>query len=207
MKNILGLCIFCAMLMGCQKLLYTYDVKQTVSNDQTLSTKPYPVYVQMAYRGVKKSNKNGSKAFKFDVLVENRGEQKVTLAPTDYYILDEEQKRINSLIRKEHKNLTLAPNTSTLFPVFYELPTGYDMDDSQLLQMVWGYNVEEQKYNLQTKLDRRMIREKDIFGYPYSLQFYEGAKHLRRMGPGPFWRYQNIIERRGIRRRGRGRRR
>ena len=61
------------------------------------------------------------------------------------------------------------------------------MDDSQNLQMVWGYNVDEEKYNLQTELDRRMIREKDIFGYPYSLQFYEGAKQFRRMGYGPFW--------------------
>ena len=200
MKNILGLCIFCAMLMGCQKLHYTYDVKQTVSNDQKLSTKPYPVYVQMAYRGVKQSNKNGSKAFKFDVLVENLGTQNVTLAPTDYYILDEERLRINSLIRKEHQNLTLAPSTSTTFPIFYEIPNGYEMDDSQNLQMVWGYNVDEEKYNLQTELDRRMIREKDIFGYPYSLQFYEGAKQFRRMGYGPFWRYQNLIDRRGGRR-------
>ena len=192
MKKIVGLCIFCAMLISCQKNYYTYDVSQTVPSDKQRMSKPYPLHVQMAYRGVKKSKKDGSTAFKFDLLVENMGERKVTLAPTDYYLVDEEKLRLGSLVRKEHKNLTLAPATSTTFPVFYTIPKGYEMDDSQMLRMLWGFNIEEEKFAMETKLDRRMIREKDYFGYPFSQRFFNGPTQFRRMGYGPFWRYQNL---------------
>ncbi|WP_372367631.1 hypothetical protein [Candidatus Uabimicrobium sp. HlEnr_7] len=200
MKKIIGLCVFCMIMVSCQKNVYTYDVSQTVPSNKAIAKKTYPLYVQMAYRGIKKSNKNGKEALKFDLLVQNMGAEKVTLAPTNYYLLDEEKKRLDPLVRKEHKNLTVAPETSTLFPVFYTIPNGYEMDDSQILHLLWDYNVESQKYEMETKFDRRMIREKDYFGYPISQQFYQGPKQFRRLGPGPLWRYQKL-ENRGFRNR------
>lgn len=193
MKKIALLIIIALVIVGCQKSHYTYENSQTIVSTKRDTNKSYPISVKMAYRGLKENKKDHSLAMKFDLLAQNFGNKKVTLNPESYYLLDEDGQKFEGIARKEHKNLDIAPNASTTFPLFYPLSQPNKLEKMKSFRFVWSYDAENVNYEMITKFEKKRLRhEKDKFGYPYSARFFNGPESYKRLGHGPYWRYQNL---------------